>query len=379
MISWSAQQRSLRDHFRHWHGALSADHLRRDRQGTFSRETWNLVRESGILGLPFDQTWGGLGQDLLTTMYVLEDLGYGCRDSGLNFAVSTHVVSTGVPIARFGSSDLKDRCLPRLCDGSAIGAHAISEPHAGSDAFAMTTTARADGDSFVLNGQKSFVSNGPVADLMVVYARTDATQGPFAITAFVVERGTDGLVIGPPIEKMGLRSSPFCEIAFEDCRVLKRNMLGIQGSGFIVLDHVMKWEILCSFIIVVGEMQRRLERCVDQAKARVQFGHPIGKYQSTANKLVDMKVGVETSRKWLYDTAQKLVRKANVTADIAIAKLVVSESNVASALAAVQIFGGRGYTTECGIEADLRNAVAGTIYSGTSEIQRQRIASLLGL
>ena len=156
-------------------------------------------------------------------------------------------------------------------------------------------------------------------------------------------------------------------------------MIGNQGTGFIVFTHVMIWETLCSFVMVVGEMRRRLERCLEHARVRVQSGRPIGKYQSISNKLVDMNIGLETSRKWLYDTAEKLAHNVNVTTDIAMAKLLVSEANLASALAAVQIFGGRGYTIECGLEADLRNAVAGTIYSGTSEIQRQRIAAMLGL
>jgi alkylation response protein AidB-like acyl-CoA dehydrogenase len=312
-------------------------------------------------------------------MYVLEDLGFRCRDGGLNFAMSTHMVSTVVPIARFGSEELKRRYLPRVCDGSIIGAHAITEPEAGSDVTAMRTSATADGTCFVLNGRKSFVSNGPVADLITVYARIGDTTGAFGISAFVVDRQTDGLIVGPPIEKLGLRSSPFCEIHLQGCRVPKGNLVGIQGMGFIILTHVMTWEILCSFAIVLGEMRNRLERCINQAKTRVQSGQPIGKHQAIANKLVDMKIGVETSSKWLYDTAEKLERNVNVTTDVAITKLVVSEANVASALAAMQIFGGRGYTSEYGIEADLRNAVAGTIYSGTSEIQRLRVATMLGL
>jgi alkylation response protein AidB-like acyl-CoA dehydrogenase len=379
MISWSEEQHALRDELRRWHGELSEDHVQYDRDAVLPPRVWQVVRESGLLRLPFDREWGGLGQDLLTTMYVLEDLGHGCRNGGLSFSVCTHIVSTGVPIARFGSADLRARCLPRLCDGTAIGAHAISELNAGSDAMAMATTARADGDHFVLDGRKAFVSNGPVADLVVVYARTDPGPGPFGITAFVVERDTPGFNVGPPVDKMGLRSSPFCELSFEGCRVPRCNMIGKLGSGFVVLDHVMKWEILLSFIVGVGEMQHRLERCVEHARARRQFGRPIGAFQSVANMLVEMKVGVETSRKWLYDTAEKLVRNENVTTDIAISKLVASEHNVTSALAAIQIFGGRGYTTEGGVEADLRNAVAGTIYSGTSEIQRQRIASMLGV
>lgn len=379
MIEWNDEQQALRKSFSQWHEAFSAGHIEDDRDSVFSPEKWDLVRESGLLRLPFDKRWGGLGQDLLTTMYVFEDLGYGCRDGGLNFSVSTHIVSAGIPVQRFGSSDLKQRYMARICDGASIGAHAITEPDAGSDAMSMGTTASAEGDFFILDGEKAFISNGPVADLFVVYARTDTGQDFRGITAFIVERDTPGFTVGPPVEKMGLKTSPFCELTFDGCKVPRANVLGRPGSGFFILEHVLAWEILCLFIMAVGEMQHRLGRCLDHAKNRRQFGQHIGSFQSVADKIVDAKIGVETSRKWLYDTAERHANRENVTTDIAIAKLLTSEANVASAMAAVQLFGGRGYVTEYGLEKDLRNAIAGTIYSGTSEIQRRRIATMLGL
>lgn len=312
-------------------------------------------------------------------MYVLESLGHGCRNGGLNFSVSTHIFSAGVPVHRFGSEELKQRYMGRICDGSAIGAHAITEPDAGSDAMSMTTTASADGDCFVIDGRKAFITNGPVADLFVVYARTDQGGDFRGITAFLVERGTKGFTVGPAVEKMGLRTSPFCELTFDGCRVPKRNVVGRVGSGFFILEHVMAWEILCLFVIAVGEMQHRLERCLAHARTRTQFGQPIGSFGAVADKLVESKIGIETSRKWLYETAERFTGRKNVTMDLAIAKLLTSEANVTSALAAIQLFGGRGYVTEYGLEQDLRDAVAGTIYSGTSEMQRRRIATLLGL
>lgn len=381
MIEWSEEQQRLRADIRRWHEALSADHVRNDESGTFPADTWKSVAESGILRLPFETRWGGSDQGLLTTMYILEDLGHGCRDGGLNFSVSTQMVSVGIPVQRFGSEELKARILPGICDGSALGAHAITEPQSGSDAMNMRTTATAtdDGGHFVIDGHKAFISNGPVADVFVVYTRTDPTPGPFGLTAFVVERGTPGFTVGPATDKMGLRSSPFCELFFDDCRIPAGNMIGKLGSGFTVMDHVLKWEILNSFSISTGEMQHRLERCIAFAKEREQFGQPIGSFQAIANRIVEMKIGVETSRKWIYDTAEKFLRGQSVTTDLAISKLVVSENNVASALSAVQIFGARGYATEYGIERELRNAVSGTIYSGTSEVQRQRIAKMLDL
>lgn len=381
MIAWTEDQITLRDALRRWHERLSADHIELDRRAVFPEALWRLVCDSGLLRLPFDERWGGLGQDLLTTMALLEDLGHGCRNGGLIFSICTHLCSTGVPIQRFGSAALKDRYMAGLCDGATIGAHAITEPGSGSDALSMRTTARpsADGDGFVINGSKTFVSNGTVADLFVVYVRTEPKHGALGVTAFVVERGVPGFTIGRPIEKMGLRTSPLCELFFDDCRVPASSVLGAPGLGFSILDHVMKWEILCSFIVNVGEMRHRFERCVDYAKTRRQFDRPIGSFQSVSNKIVDMLMRLETSRFWLYQTARRFLNDENVTIDISIAKLLASEGNVASAVDAVQIFGGNGYMTEFGLEKDLRNAVAGTIYSGTSEIQRDRIAKMLGL
>jgi alkylation response protein AidB-like acyl-CoA dehydrogenase len=379
VIEWNADQVALREGLAPWHQALSADHIEQDEQGAFSWNKWKLVQQSGILSLPFDKRWGGLGQDLITTMYVLEGLGEGCRDGGLSFSVTTSMASVGIPLERFGSAGLKDEYLPRICSGEAIGAHAITEADGGSDAMRMRTRADRDGDHFVLRGSKTFVSNGPIADLFVIYAGTHPAGGPLGTTAFLVERDTPGLEIGKPVKKMGLRTSPLSELFLDGCRIPASQVIGRVGGGFLVLDHVMKREILFTFIINAGEMQHRLDRCVDYARTRTQFGKPIGSYQAIANKIVDMKIRLETARKWLYDTAERLAGGRNVTVDMAIAKLLTSESNVASSLAAVQIFGGNGYMTEYGLEKDVRNAVAGTIYSGTTEIQYNRIASMLGL
>ncbi|TCO60580.1 acyl-CoA dehydrogenase family protein [Actinocrispum wychmicini] len=379
MIVWNEEQRELLAGLASWCEALSAEHIERDADAAFPWDKWKLVQECGILRLPFDEAWGGLGQNLPTTMYLLEGLGRGCRDGGLNFAVSTHLVSVGIPLQRYGSAALKEKYMPAICSGDPVGAHAITEPDSGSDALRMRTFARRDGDEYVLDGSKTFVSNGPVAGLFVVYARTHPDGGALGTTAFLVERDTPGFSTGQPIAKMGLRTSPLCELYFDGCRVPATNVIGRPGGGFLVLDHVMKWEILCSFAINLGEMQHRLQQCVDYAKGRVQFGRTIGNYQAVSHKIADMKVGLETTRKWLYDTALKLTAGENVTVDLAITKLVASEENLASALAAVQIHGGNGYMAEYGVEKDLRNAVAGTIYSGTSEIQRNRVSAMLGL
>lgn len=382
MVEWNEDQRGLRQALQSWctrFGTADEDKTEPAEADVFPHEKWKLVCESGLLRLPFGEPWGGLGADLLTTMYVLEELGNSSRDGGLNFAISTHMVSSGVPIERFGSSFLKKRYLPRICDGSMIGGHAITESGHGSDVLGMRTTARPDDDMLVLNGIKEFVTNGPVADVFVVYARTGAEDDPLGLSAVVVPRDTPGLSVGSPIRKMGLRSSPLGGLSFDDCKVPLENVIGSIGSGFLILEYVLKWEILCSFSIALGEMRHRFDRCVEHARSRRQFGQPIGNYQAVSHKIVNMKIDTETAAKWLYDTAEKIAHNEDADVDVAIVKIITSEANVSSALAAVQIFGGYGYMTEYGLEEQLRDAVSGTIYSGTSEIQRNRVASMIGL
>ncbi|WP_346429046.1 acyl-CoA dehydrogenase family protein [Streptomyces luteoverticillatus] len=378
-MHWSEDQRELRAAIAALGERLGEGHLERDRTGEFSHDNWKLLRESDLFRLPFEERWGGLGQSLITTLYVLEGLGQACRDAGLSFSATTHMVSTGVPIQRFGSPALKERFLPAVCAGEVIGAHAISEPEAGSDMLSLRTTGRVEDGHLVLNGGKAFVTNGPIADVFVVYVSTGERGSPFGITAVVVERDRPGLTVGGPMAKMGLRTSPLSELFFDDCRVPLENVIGRVGTGFVVFDHVMKWEVLCSFVVNVGEMRARLERVVDYARTREQFGRPIGSHQAVAHRIARMRVATDTARTALYEAARKVEAGEDATVEVATAKLLASEGNLASAVAAVQTFGGYGYMAEYGLEQDLRNAVAGTIYSGTTDIQYSRIATTMGL
>ncbi len=360
--------------------ALSEDHIDWDQRGEFPWHKWQMIRDSGILGLPFPREFGGSDQDLRATMKILETLGYHCADAGLNMTASTQIVSAGIPLFRFGSDEQKQRYLPKICSGEMICAHAITEHGGGSDAFGMATTAEDRGDHYILNGRKMLITNGPIADLFVIYAMTNRNLGALGGgSVFLVERGTPGFKTGAPIAKMGLRTLQLSELEFDNCELAADSLIGKVGLGFPILEYVMKWEVLCGFVINVGEMQRRLEKCIEYAKKRKQFGQSIGSFQAIAHKIVDMQIGVTTSREQLYRTASKVQGKENATTDLAIAKLMTSEANVQSALNAVQIFGGKGYLVEHGIEKELRNSIAGTIYSGTSEIQRNKIASMLGI
>jgi len=377
MNDWTDEQKELRKNLEQYFERLSDGHVDDDLAEVFSREKWDLIRESGVIKLPFDPEWGGLGKDVLTMVYVLEHLGYGCRDQGLTFGLATQIVSVALPLQRFGSDELKERYLAKLVDGEILGAHAISEPEAGSDAMAMAATATDDGDAYVLNGLKTYCTGGPVADVLTVYAKLEGTDEA-GFTAFVVEADSPGIKM-MELPKMGLNTSPMAQVEFDGVRVPKDRIIGRPGAGFFILEHVMTWEVLCIFIMMVGEMQYRMERCIDFAKKRIAFGEPIGKNQYIAGKIVDQKLGVENSRKHLYDTARLFLTRRYVTTEVSMAKLVTSEANLESALAAVQIFGGRGYLREYGLEKDLRAAVGAPIYSGTNEMQRVRIASMLGL
>src|SRR3954452_1868656 len=216
---WSAEQKELRKSIEPYFERLSAGVLEDDENGVFNREKWDLIRESGAIRLPFDPEWGGLGHDALTLVYVLEHVGFGCRDSGLLFGLATQIVSMAIPIQKFGSDELKERYLRRLIDGEIISAHAISEPEAGSDATGMTTTVVSDGDEFVLNGKKAFCTSGPVADVLTVYAKGEGDDAATSISPFIVEKGTPGLQISEPIPKMGLGTSPFGMIKFDVVRI----------------------------------------------------------------------------------------------------------------------------------------------------------------
>jgi len=353
--------------------------IERDRDSVFSRELWQKCADFGIQGSAFPQKYGGNDADILSTMLLMEGLGYGCRDSGLLFAINGQMWTVQMPILRFGSEAQKDRYLPKLCGGEWIGANGMTEPNSGSDAFSLRTSARLEGDHYVLNGTKTFTSNAPVADIFMIFATVDPRKGFMGVTAFLVERDFPGFHVGKEISKMGLRTAPMAELILEDCRVPVGNRLGKEGNGAAIFDEAVEWERSCILASLVGGMERQLETCIKYARDRRQFNQPIGKFQSVANKIVDMKVRMETSRLILYKVAWMKQVYGKATMDAAIAKLYLSESWIESCLDAIQIHGGYGYTTEYELERDLRDSVAGTLYSGTSEIQRNIIARYLGL
>jgi alkylation response protein AidB-like acyl-CoA dehydrogenase len=353
---------------------LNDDVIERDAAREFSHRGWKKCADFGVMRLPIPEDQGGAGASPIATIAVMEGLGYGCKDQGLLFSINAHLWTNSIPIVRYGTAEQKRRYLPGLCDGSIIGANGASEPGSGSDIFSLRTTAVKDGDAYVLNGSKTWVTNAPVADLFTCYASLNPQRGLMAICAFLIDKGTPGLTVAPKLEKMGLRTSPMSEIFFENCRIPATALLGREGFGAEVFSYSMAWERASILATCLGTMRRQIERCVEHARTRKQFGQKIGKFQSVANRIVDMKLRYETARLLLYKVGW-LMEKGKVTdMDAAMAKLYVSESFLQSCLDAIQIFGASGYMTEYEFERELRDAVGGRLYSGTSEIQRNIIA-----
>ncbi len=358
---------------------LGDDLINQDREERFSLDGWKRCARFGVFGMPIPAEYGGLGLGLCELIAVMEGLGYGARDQGLLFSINAHLWTNSIPILVYGNEEQRQKYLPGLCKGELIGANAATEPDAGSDVFSMRTRAERRGDLYALNGTKTFVTNAPVADLIVTYATIGPSLGPMGITAFIVERNTPGVTISKKLEKMGLRTSPMAEVIFEDCEIPLTNRLGREGRGVEVFECSMEWERGCILASCLGVMRRQLERSIEYARSRKQFGKPIGKFQSVANRIVDMKIRLDTCRPLVYRIGWLKERNRPAVLESAIAKLYVSESLVKSCLDAIQIYGGYGYMTEQEIERELRDAVGSTLYSGTSEIQRNIIARCLGI
>lgn len=380
-FSFTEEQQILRDNIiRFAQQSLNEGVAERDRQQVFSRELWRKCGEMGIQGLPVPEEYGGGNLDALSCAIALEALGYGCHDGGLVFSLCAHLLSCVVPVWQYGNEEQKRRYLPGLCNGTLIGVHAMTEPGSGSDAFALRTKAEPHDKGFRINGTKIFISNGPVADLVVVFAMTDAAKGYYGgVSAFLVENGTPGFRASPKFEKMGLRTAPLSELVFEDVYVPAEAVLGHIGAGSTMFTHAMDWERICLFASHIGAMERLLEQAIAYARTRTQFGQSIAKFQAISHRIVDMKVQLEAARLLTYRAAWRLGRTKTVSMDASMTKLFVSESLVKAALDTVQIYGGYGYMTEYEVERALRDAVASTIYSGTSQMQRNIIARWLGL
>lgn len=377
-LSWRKDQSALHERMRVCGDGLGQRLTERDRTQEFSLQDWKTCADQGVLRLAVPREYGGLAQDALTCAYAMEGLGYGCRDNGLLISLGAHTWAVQLPIAKFGTEEQKETFLPSLSDGRSIGAHAITEPRAGSDTLTMEATARREGDEYVLNGHKCYVTNAPVADLFLVYATVNPKLGFTGVTAFLVERDQAGIEIRAGQEKAGLRTSPWGDVVLRECRIPDRMRLGREKSGSSIFAAVMAWERTLLLAPLLGAMEREVERCTARVRERRQFNRPIGAFQAVSHSIADMKTELECA-KWLTYRAAWAIDCGERSAFPELAQLKTSETAVEAFMRAMQLHGAYGYTIDAEIERGLRDSLGTRISSGTSEMQRVVIAEKLGV
>lgn len=345
-----------------------------------TRADWHAAADLGLTGLCLPVEHGGRGLGALDTALCLEAFGHGCADTGVVFAVAAHLLACAVPIRDFGAEPVRGELLAGLAGGELIAANAMTEDDAGSDVGRLATTARRHGAEYLVDGEKSFASNAPVADLFVTYAVTNPKAGFLGVTAFAVPASRPGVKVTGPLAKMGLHGCPAGRVRFVGSAVPTGYRIGAEGQGSAVFQHSMNWERACLPAIYLGVMTEQLRRCVAHAGQRRQFGRRIADNQAVSHVLAAMAQRLAAARLLLYRACWLLDRDdpEHRTA-AAMAKIAVSEAAVANGLDAIQVFGGTGYLTSTGVEAGLRDAVPSAIFSGTTQIQREIVARGLGL
>ena len=359
---------------------LNANVRENDSKGSFPMENWKKCAEMGLLSLITPEQYGGVGEDLLSSALSIEAFSYGCEDGGLVHAVITQLCCI-VLLSLYGTQQQKQNYLGRLSSGELIAAQSITEPDAGSDVLAMRTRVEGRDIGYLITGSKVFISNGPLADLVFVFAKSGEGKSSFGgdVSCLMVEKGSAGYSVGKPLAKMGLRTLQNSELFFDEAFVPDHMMLGKSGHGMFIFNEAIEWERVLMTASHLGTMERVLEKSVSYVKPRKQFGKEIGKNQSVSNKLGAMKMNLELGKLMLYKMAWLKDQGKRVPLEASLGKLFVSESLKSACLDAVQVHGAYGYMQEYDVERDLRDSVAATIYSGTSEMQRNIIASILGL
>lgn len=347
----------------------------RDEEERFDRVIFDQMAELGLTGIPWPEEYGGIGSDYMSYVIAVEELSRVCASTGVT--LSAHVSLASWPIYKYGSEEQKHNFLHRLATGKALGAYALSEPGAGSDVVSMSTTAKEDGDSYILNGNKVWITNGEVADMYIVFAKTDADAKHKGITAFIVEKGTEGFSFGKKEKKLGIRSSPTTELIFENCRIPKANRLGNEGEGFKIAMSTLDGGRNGIAAQALGIAQGALDAATTYAKERVQFGKPIAANQGISFKLADMATEVEAARLLTYQAAWLESQGMEYGKASAMSKLFAGDAAMRITVEAVQIFGGYGYTKDYPVERYMRDAKITQIYEGTNEIQRLVIGRML--
>lgn len=360
---------------------LTVDPIQADAKSEFSRIDWQKCADFGIQGLSVPKQFGGRHEtpDIFEAVLAMEGFGYGCRDNGLALALNAQMWTVQMPLHHFGSDEQRKKYLPGMTSGKIIGAHALTEPEAGSDVFNLQMTAEKTEGGYILNGKKRFITLAPIADVVLLFASTNPKFGKWGMTAFLIEKGTKGFRQKPMQEKMGLRSVPIGELELENCFIPTENRLGKEGAGFSVMNHSLEYDRCCILASQLGVMERQLEETIEFVKNRKQFGQSVGKFQSVSNRIADMKLRLETARLLLYKVAWLKQNGQSAMLEAAMLKLHLGESFVTSSMDAIRSHGAKGYLTEYGIERNLRDAIGGILYAGTSDIQRNIIARLLGI
>ncbi|WP_456277414.1 acyl-CoA dehydrogenase [Bacillus sp. AK128] len=347
----------------------------RDEEERFDRDIFDKMAELGLTGIPWPEQYGGIGSDYLAYVIAIEELSRVCASTGVT--LSAHTSLAGWPLFKFGTEEQKQKYLRPMAEGKSIGAYGLTEPSSGSDAGGMKTNARKDGDDYIINGSKIFITNGGVADFYVVFAITNPEQGTRGTTAFIVEKDFPGFSVGKKEAKLGIRSSPTTEIIFEDCRVPAENILGEVGQGFKVAMMTLDGGRNGIAAQAVGIAQGALDAAVEYAKERKQFGKPIIEQQGIAFKLADMATSIEASRLLTYQAAWLESQGLPYGKESAMSKLLAGDTAMKVTTEAVQVFGGYGYTKDYPVERFMRDAKITQIYEGTQEIQRLVISRML--
>ncbi|MCX2839902.1 acyl-CoA dehydrogenase [Cytobacillus gottheilii] len=347
----------------------------RDEEERFDRELFDKMAELGLTGIPWPEEYGGIGSDYLAYCIAVEELSRVCASTGVT--LSAHTSLAGWPIYTFGNEEQKQKYLKPMALGEKIGAYGLTEPGSGSDAGGMKTTARLEGDHYVLNGSKIFITNGGIADIYVVFALTSPEEKQRGTTAFIVEAGFEGFSVGKKEKKLGIRSSPTTEIMFEDCKVPIENVLGNVGEGFKIAMKTLDGGRNGIAAQAVGIAQGALDAASDYAKERQQFGKPIAAQQGIGFKLADMATGIEAARLLTYQAAWLESAGLPYGKESAMSKLFAGDTAMKVTTDAVQIFGGYGYTKDYPAERYMRDAKITQIYEGTQEIQRLVISRML--
>lgn len=346
-----------------------------DEEERFPIETVKKMGKIGLMGIPIPTQYGGAGGTNLMYGLAVEELSRVCGTTGV--ILSAHTSLCCAPILENGSEEQKMKYLPKLASGEWIGAFGLTEPNAGTDAAGQQTTAVLDGDQWVLNGSKIFITNGGEAHVYVIFAMTDKSKGVKGISAFIVEKGTPGFSIGKHEKKMGIRGSATTELIFEDCRIPKDNLLGIEGKGFNIAMKTLDGGRIGIACQALGIAQGAMDETIKYTKERKQFGKPLAKFQNTQFQMADMETRIQASRLLVRSAHYKKDHGMPYSADAAMAKLFCAETAMEVTTKCVQFHGGYGYTREYPVERMMRDAKITEIYEGTSEVQRMVIAGKL--